>query len=547
MMGRMNVLSRRAFQTLLLTTVFVIGLVACDGPTRTPPEPTPLSPTAVAARLPAPTITIPTPTSAPATQVVPTVVASDIPAFPGAEGFGAVATGGRGGRVLYVTTLDADPEGTVEGSLNWALRQTGPRTILFKVSGVINGLADIVYGDVTIAGQTSPGGITVRGLVCDGHYERNDCSNIIVRHLRSRPAAQLGGEHLLDDALRLDGLQTFIIDHGSFANASDEAIQISWASTGTIQNTILGETVGDHFDRGGMLINYSHSDFPQDKLSIIRNLFYRIGGRLPELDCELSGYDGEPAEEPSFCAQQLLNIEISNNVMWDPGLPMWYNAAVDPGGDLSQGLFNVNLNYVNNYAFARPNYGQPLVLSEFLNQPGNSLYVSGNQMNLYPAFSDYQLFYCCNDFPTSAPNTDLGVAQRLTAPHDFPITAYIPTEQLVTYMIGNVGTFPRDPMDRRYINNLIGKKIDPTPLDRPGAEDALTLGFDSKKPPEPPVDSDNDGLPDAWETEHGLNPHVDDHNGTDLSMSMTGMAGYTNLECYINALSDSIVTGVGGP
>lgn len=72
-----------------------------------------------------------------------TAAAQPIPSFPGAEGFGAVATGGRGGRVLYVSTLAADPEGVAgsgnEGSLNWALRQTGARTILFKVSGVIDG------------------------------------------------------------------------------------------------------------------------------------------------------------------------------------------------------------------------------------------------------------------------------------------------------------------------------------------------------------------------------------------------------------------------
>lgn len=542
----MKFLIQPLVKTLCLSTFFAISAFACTSPTA-PPVPT---------QVPGPSPTVPPPTSQPTlspTAVPPTEIPTatpnpNLPAFPGADGFGAVATGGRGGVVLYVTTLDPDPAGEVEGSLNWALRQNGQRTILFKVGGLINGLADIVHGDVTIAGQTAPGGITVRGLVCDGHYERNTCSNLIIRHIRSRPAAQLGGsDNVLDDALRLDGLHTFIIDHGAFTNAADEAIQISWASQGTIQNSILGETVGDHFDRGGMLINYSHSDFPQDNLSIIRNLFYRVGGRLPELDCELSGYDGEPAEEPSFCAQQPLHIEISNNLLWDPGLPMWYNAPVDPGGDLKQGLFNVQLNYVNNYAFARKGYGQPLALSEFLNQPGNTLYVSGNQMNLYPTLSDYELFYCCNDFPTAAPNTDLGVATRLDERLDFPITTYVPTDQLMAYMVGNVGAFPRDPLERRYVNSLIAKKIDPTPLDRPAANDALALAFDPSKPPVVPVDSDNDGMPDEWETAHGLNPHVDDHNGAELSVPMTGMAGYTNLECYLNGLADSLVTGVGGP
>src|SRR5688572_33402879 len=87
--------------------------------------------------------------------------ASALPAFPGAEGFGAVATGGRGGQVIYVTTLANDGP----GSLAEALATPGPRTILFKVSGVIHTAAEIIYSDVTIAGQTSPGGITVRGIV----------------------------------------------------------------------------------------------------------------------------------------------------------------------------------------------------------------------------------------------------------------------------------------------------------------------------------------------------------------------------------------------
>ncbi|MBK7043307.1 MAG: hypothetical protein IPH50_06140 [Rhodanobacteraceae bacterium] len=207
-------------------------------------------------------------------------VAAQIPAFPGAEGFGAIASGGRGGAVYYVTTLDPDPGGVIPGSLNFALRQTGPRTVLFKVSGVIHGIAQVIHGDVTIAGQSSPGGIIVRGLICDGHYEQNLCSNLIVRHLRSRPGWNLplpaGGERL-DDALRLDGVNRAIFDHVSLAHATDEAVQISWASDLTIQHSTLGETIGDHADRSGVLLNYSHPDFPQDRIALIKNLWYRVG------------------------------------------------------------------------------------------------------------------------------------------------------------------------------------------------------------------------------------------------------------------------------
>ncbi len=250
----------------------------------------------------------------------PSAVADSLPAFPGAEGFGAYASGGRGGQVLYVTTLDPDPNGATPGSLNWALRQSGPRYILFTVSGVISATANIVYGDATIAGQTSPGGVIVRGLLCDGHFDRNNCDNLIVRHLRARPAWQIdGGGFAQDDALRLDGIQNFIIDHSSFANAVDEAVQVSWAMSGTIQNSIFAETVGDHWQFGGMLMNYSISHHAQDYLSIHHNLWYRLGGRPPEITCEATGYPGDPLDW-SDCAAHPLRLELSNNLLWDPGI-----------------------------------------------------------------------------------------------------------------------------------------------------------------------------------------------------------------------------------
>ncbi|MDQ1301382.1 MAG: hypothetical protein QG637_1303, partial [Chloroflexota bacterium] len=310
-------------------------------------------------------------------------------AFPGAEGFGASATGGRGGQVLYVTTLAPDPNGEIPGSLNWALRQSGPRYILFKVSGVISATANIVQGDVTIAGQTSPGGVIVRGLLCDGHFDRNDCDNLIVRHLRSRPAWQIdGGGFAQDDALRLDGIRNFIIDHGSFANAVDEAVQVSWAMSGTIQNSIFAETVGDHWEFGGMLLNYSTTHHPQDYLSIHHNLWYRLGGRLPEITCEASAYPDDPPDI-SDCAAHALRLELSDNLLWAPGINIWYTRYVDANPALSEYL--VHLNWVNNYLAARADFGNGMISHDLLDVAANSLYFSGNRMNLYTTYADYDM------------------------------------------------------------------------------------------------------------------------------------------------------------
>ncbi len=467
-----------------------------------------------------------------------------VDAFPGAEGFGAIASGGRGGAVYPVTTLDPDPAGVLPGSLNHALRQSGPRYVVFKVSGVIHGIANIVHGDVTVAGQTSPGGVVVRGLVCDGHYERNDCDNIIVRHLRLRPAwsdpLPSGGERL-DDGLRLDGIDRFIIDHVSIAHATDEAVQVSWASHGTIQRSIFAETVGDHADRGGMLLNYSHAEHPQDQISVIKNLWYRIGGRLPEITCEASGYDGDPGSSAD-CQSHPLSLEMSNNLYFDPGFLVWYNRDVDQ--NVALGPYRQRLNLVNNDLRVRAGFAYGMALHDLLDVADNQLYVSGNRLSRYPLFADYALFHCCNDFPDHAPNTDLGVASRLATRLAHGDVDYIATASLRDALLSDSGAYPVDPMDRRIRANVASGVIDPTPHDTPLAIDSFALDFAPGSPPQAPLDSDHDGMPDAFEAQHaglGLDAGVADHKGSDLSVPLTGVAGYTNLEVDLNLLAEQRV------
>lgn len=455
-----------------------------------------------------------------------------LPAFPGAEGFGSAATGGRGGQVIIVTNLN--PDGP--GSLQAALSTPGARTIVFSVSGVIPAIASIEYGDVTIAGQTSPGGITVRGIVCDGHYDLFDCDNLIIRHLRSRPAADLMAGAVQDDALRLDGVENVMIDHLSLQNASDEALQISLARNVTIQNTILGETVGNHAQYGGLLINYSHSARPQDNLSIHHNLWYHIRGRLPEISCELTRGLGEDeaAEIPSDCSAHPLNLELTNNLLWDAGGPITYgDNSTDSQGQPQAGIFLLNFNWINNLMVSREDYPFGMIVSSVTAQPGNQLYFEGNHLNLYPEYADTELAYCCNDFAQYHPNTEPAAAVMLNERHDFPPITITQTDDLIRYMVSNVGAFPRDPMDSRYIESLISGEIDVLPYEQAGADDAFDV---LPNPPDAPLDSDFDGMPDVWEESHGLNSQADDHNGTSLSPE-----GYTNLEVYLNELSDRLV------
>lgn len=460
---------------------------------------------------------------------------AQIPAFPGAEGFGALSTtGGRGGTVIKVTNLNCSGP----GSLNEALNTPGPKYIVFTVSGIIDCAAEVSWGDCYIAGQTSPGGITVRGILMDDYYDpTGSARNVILRHLNSRPGTEdirPGTGWVMDDGLRLDGARNIVIDHCSFANATDECIQLSRSSNILIQNSTLAETLGPHYIYGGMLTNYSVEGHEKDSVSIHHNLWNRIGGRMPELSCEPS------AESPGDmdCLNHPFRFEFSNNLLWDLPIQIYYEPTED---------FFVEPNFVNNLAVARSGYGGAMFHHPLLDHPENELYADGNNMNLYPDYTDYELFYCCNDFNLYNPNTDLGTAVKRSSRFNYPAITYTPTTGLRADILEKSGAFNafspanRDSMNRRLFKFLQMNSIDPQPVN--GIDyyhDAYLLDYTTA--PAAPADSDNDGMPDSWETAHGLNPNLQDHNGTGLSVGLTGIAGYTNIECYLNQLSDMLTS-----
>ncbi len=472
-----------------------------------------------------------------------TKISAQIPAFPGAEGFGTrTTTGGRGGAVYYVTNLNCSGP----GSLNDALSRQGPKYILFAVSGIIECAAEITWGDCYIAGQTSPGGIIVRGIILDDFYEpAGKARNVIIRHINSRPGQENlrpGKGWVLDDALRLDGARDVVIDHCSFANAIDECIQISRSSRITLSNCMLAETLGGHFDLGGMLINYSTAEHPKDSISLHHNLWNRIGGRMPEISCEESGE--KPGDQT--CLTRPFRLEYSNNLLWDPNIQVYYGAGFSPSN--TSDYHDVFANFIGNHAIARNSYCGPFFNFDLLQNKDNQFFVSGNTMARYPAFADYQLFYCCNDFCKYNPNTETGIAQRRTTRHTFPTINYTPAAQLREYMVNNVGAFNpfstgrRDPMNRRLLAPVRANVLDTKPVDgKDYYQDAFSLDYTT--PPQPQVDSDKDGMPDEWERTYGLNPGQPDHNGLQLSQLFTGTAGYTNLECYLNERANMLVSG----
>ncbi len=465
-------------------------------------------------------------------QVSPLAVpVGPLPAFPGAEGFGAYATGGRDGSVIYVTNLNANGP----GSLQWAIDQPGAKYVLFKVSGVIDSQIHLTNGNVTIAGQTSPGGITVRGFVTDETPYQDQAvqppadfaENWILQHIRIRPGQ--GGPS--DDGLRIRYTRNAIVDHVSIGNATDEAIEISYSHDITVQNTLIAETVGGHSFYGGVLMNYSNpaNGFALDNVSLHHNVFNRIEGRLPE-----------GSRESQAAANSYMNLELSNNLYWDPRffIALAVDSGVASGG--SRPIY-WRLNAVNNFFRTGNSFQFGMFDDQILNVARNELFVSGNKMSLYPSRSDYQLFYCCNDYPTeTSPNGTSRLAQARATRHPFPAITYTPTDQLRSVLLNTAGAWPRDPMDIRLMRNVATNTIASAPPNTNPAGDALLTAY-SGQPPAAPTDTDNDGMPDAWETAKGLNPNVANTNARTLSS-----AGYTDLEVYLSELSASRITGWSG-
>jgi len=428
----------------------------------------------------------------------------ELPAFPGAEGFGRLARGGRGGDVYQVTNLhDAGPGSLREGILS----ARGPRTIVFEVSGEIRlkSALRIEKSFLTLAGQTAPGdGITIR----DYSVQIKNATDIVLRYLRlrlgdDRPAKASGA----DDTLVTDDIRRVILDHCSLSWAIDGTHDLRRGGDFTLQWCIISEALNNSLhEKGAHAMAASYRDL-SGPITLHHNLIASCRDRHPSLGSAKEPprhivdfrnnliYHWTTPGTTNFCDHF---INCINNV-WRPGptsrldqLPIAMKGSLP---DLARGYMSGNV-FEQRDDLTRDNYAA-LDFVRWLG-PGKS----------------YKYAVKLSDWRADGP-ADLGDALPRTEP------AAAAAERVLAYAGASLR---RDAVDLRVVadvRNRSGKLID-SPRD--------VGGYPVLSSSPAPADTDRDGLPDPWEVAQGLDPR---HSGDGRQ---AGPRGYTWLEEYLASL-----------
>ncbi len=432
---------------------------------------------------------------------VPYTATAQVPAFPGAEGFGAMTTGGRGGTVIEVTNLNDSGA----GSLRAAIQTSGTRTVVFRVSGTneLQSELRIQSGNITIAGQTAPGD----GICLKNYPLSIDANNVIIRFLRCR----LGDESDTEsDAMWGRNQENIIIDHCSLSWSVDECGSFYDNKNFTLQYCILSESLyrsvhekGDHGYGGiwgGQGATFHH------------NLLAHHTSRNPRF-CG-SRYTGEP---------ELELVDHRNNVIYNWGFNSCY------GGEA--GNHNMVANYYK-YGPATSVSVRDRIIDPDANDNGfGTYYIAGNVTHGYPATTEDN--WRGVDGISTSTKEEIRLDEPLDAPALTPHDAY----EAFEHVVARAGAVlpKRDALDTRIIGEVVTGTVH-----YGGAYGELLGIIDSQvtvggwpalEGTGAPADSDHDGMPDEWEDTMGLNrDDPADRNG-DLDGD-----GYTNLEEYLNGL-----------
>jgi pectate lyase len=424
----------------------------------------------------------------------------EVLAFPGAVGYGRNAKGGRGGVVCEVTNLNDSGA----GSFRSCVEKSGPRTVVFRVGGTITlkSMLHITNPFITIAGQTAPGdGITIRtdglGLVPDVWTPATifvNTHDVVLRFIRLRPAATLDEASIEALGIQQGGTYDVIVDHCSVSWGSNEVIGVSGGSKDvTIQNSILSEALKPNGHKGSI------SCCGSSNVTYYENLFAHNYGRSPMV----KAYNDGPA-----------TFQVINNVIYDWGAFATYLGQYEGyDSDLTR------VDAIGNYYKPGPSNSGHYEI--YISHPEVKAYVEGNIGPHRPndSLDGWASVGYIND---PVPQTPQRVFTRLT-PDTFPVLSAFSAYNQVLASVG--ATKPkRDGIDKRIVNDVIngtGRSID-KPSD--------VGGWRNLKGGKAPVDSDHDGMPDAWELAQDLDPH----NAADRNK--LSPSGYTWLETYLHYL-----------
>ncbi len=412
-----------------------------------------------------------------------------IPAFPGAEGFGADTPGGRGGKVLFVTSL----EDSGEGSLRAACEAEGPRMVVFRVSGLIRieTPIEVVNPYMTLAGQSAPGdGVCLRDrtFMISTH-------DVVVRFLRSRLGDVVGQP---EDCISVGrGAHHVVLDHCSATWSVDECLSLDGrAGNVTVQWCLIAEAL-DHSKHPKGEHGYGSLMRANGPVSLHHNLWAHNDARNPRL-----GDNYGRAPYPSF--------DFRNNVIYDYG---------EICSGVTQGRFKAN--YVAN--FIRPGPGSRAKHAIRVGAPSDMVFfVDGNVFDGDDAQTmDNTLLFDKMDINGKKQ------VRIASAPFGAPEIATVTAREAFEAVLNGAGaTRPvRDAVDSRIVQSV---------REREGAiinSQNQVGGWPGYGPAAPNGDRDDDGMPDAWEKAHGLNP--DDPSDQDQP---AGDTGYTNLEMVLNSL-----------
>ncbi len=464
-----------------------------------------------------------------------------IPAFPGAMGGGEFSFGGRGGKVITVTSLaDSGP-----GTFREACETGGARIIVFNVAGIIQLKTPVVIRApyITIAGQTAPGD----GVCIAGESVWANTHDVVIRHMRFRRGQTDVGRR--DDCFGGNPLGNIMIDHCSCSWGLDENISFYRhmfdpkngrpedklpTVNVTIQNTISAQG----------LDTYNHafgSTLGGENCSFMRNLWANNSGRNPSI-----GWNGI--------------FNFANNVIYN-----WVHRSLD-GGDYTA-LYNI----INNYYKPGPATPKNTSVDHRVIEPQSSgrsklekatfgrLYVTGNVVEgneqvTKDNWNGGVQIRTLKGVDISQEDAEKNFFPYMRVNEAFPMPAFpiMSAKEAYEYVLDNAGAnFPkRDIVDQHIINQVrtgevyYDKKADsktyyqfkyrrlsPDSYKQGIITDISQVGGYPEYKGKPYIDSDKDGMPDAWEKKYGLNPN----DPSDANKDSNG-DGYTNIEKYINGI-----------